>query len=140
MATLCSTKFREHILGPNSFESVFNGGKMQVFSGPQPASADAPATGTLLAEIGAPGGLQFTRYQHYATNKATQLWTLSGLAVGEAGWARLRRAVDDGSHIDFAIGLGDDSLGDFQMRLPLLAITPSTSIIISSWWFLLPPL
>ena len=39
-----------------------------------------------------------------------------------------------------AVGLDDGSPGDFQMRLPTLSITPGTSIVVSSWWFLLPPL
>lgn len=140
MATLCSTKFRALILGPSSFESIFDAGKIQVFSGPQPASADLPASGVLLAEINAPGGLQFVRSGQYATNKVSQQWLMSGVADGLAGWARLRRAGDDGARIDFAIGPGDDSLGDYQLRLPTLAITPATSVIVSSWWFLLPPL
>lgn len=140
MATLCSTRFRSLILGPSSFESIFNGGKIALYSGPQPAAADLPATGLLLAEINAPGGLQFARTDHYASNKPTQVWTLGGLNTGAAGWARLRRAVDDGSCIDFAVGLDDGSPGDFQMRLPTLSITPGTSIVVSSWWFLLPPL
>jgi len=140
MATLCSTKFRSLILGPSSFESIFDGGKIQVFSGAQPATADLPAAGTLLAEITAPGGLQFARFGQYATNKASQQWVMSGIADGLAGWARLQRAGDDGARIDFAIGPGDDSPGDYQLRLPALAITPVTSVIVSSWWFLLPPL
>lgn len=140
MATLCSTKFRALILGPASFESIFDGGKIQVFSGAQPANADQPASGVLLAEIAAPGGLKFSRAGHYATNKLDQGWRMQGLASGVAGWARLQRAVDDGSYIDFAIGPDDDSPGDYQMRLPGLAITSATTINVSSWWFLLPPL
>ena len=140
MATLCSTRFRSLILGPSSFESIFNGGKIEIYSGVQPASADLPASGLMLAEINAPGGLQFARADHYATNTPTQVWTLDGSNTGVAAWARLRRAVDDGAYIDCAIGPDDESPGDFQMRLPTLSITPGTSIIVSTWWFLLPPL
>lgn len=140
MATLCSTRFRSLILGPSSFESIFNGGKIQVFSGLQPESADAEPTGLLLGEITASGGLQFARADHYATNKPTQRWVLGGLNTGIAGWARLQRAVQDNARIDFAIGPDDGSMGDYQMRLPVTTLTPATSIVVSAWWFLLPPL
>ncbi len=140
MATLCSTRFRELILGPQSFDGIFNGGKIEVFEGTQPASADTAAPNAPIAEITAPGGLRFSRYQHYATSLVSQRWTLSGLASGQAGWARLMRTADDGARIDFAIGPADESPGDFQMRLPTLSITPASSIIVSAWWFLLPPL
>lgn len=144
MATLCSTEFRRRLLGPSSFESIFDGGIIQVYSGAQPSSADAPMTGTHLASIDCtPGGLKFQRSLHYATNDVAYPWVLTGVATGTAGWARLFPVVDSGSLaiacIDFAVGLDDDSPGDFQMRLPTLSITPSTTIAIASWWFLLPP-
>lgn len=146
MATLCSTGFRRLILGPASFESIFNGGTIEIYAGAQPASADAFA-GVVLAEITAPGGLRFQRNDHYAFNEAGQPWTLNGVANGTAGWGRLLPASpDDGSvstvlpRIDFAIGPDDDSPGDFQMRLPTVSIAPGTTITVASWWFLLPPL
>lgn len=146
MATLCSTGFRRLILGPASFESIFNGGHINVYSGAQPDAADAAATGTLLAQIDASGGLQFARNDNYAMNDPAQTWTLAGSTTGTAGWGRLvAPGPDTGAstvlpRIDFAIGLDGGDPGDFQMLLPTLAITPSSSIVVSSWWFLLPPL
>lgn len=156
MAVNCSTGFRARILGPGSFESIFNYGCIEIRSGTQPPSADAPASGTLVARITVDGlawnagsnanGLRFTRDGHVARNDASQVWRLTGIAAGTAGWCRLlANAPDDGEHsmtlprVDGAIGLLD-AAGDFQMRLPTLAITPSTVIPIPSWWFLLPPL
>lgn len=144
MATLCSTELRRLILGPASFEAIFNGGLIQVRSGAQPNSADDAPTGTVLATISAAGGLRFQRSGHYVTNDVAQNWLLDGSATGTAGWARLM-AMPDGTGtavpcIDFAIGPDNDEPGDFQMRLPTIEITPSTSIVVASWWFVLPPL
>lgn len=146
MAVVCSTGFRRMLLGPASFESIFNGGQIRVYSDLQPVNADAPATGVLLGTVTASGGLKFVRTDHYAANDPMQSWVLNGSGSGIAGWGRLVAAgADDGSsttlpRIDFAIGLDDGSPGDFQMRLPSIAISPSTSIVVASWWFLLPPL
>lgn len=156
MAVNCSTGFRSRILGPVSFESIFNGGCIEVRSGAQPASADEAATGDLLARVtnngGAwtPGsltnGLRFVRNGIYAGNDLAQDWRLVGLAAGTAGWFRLvANAPDDGSlsvnapRIDGAVG-PLDLPGDYQMRLPSTTITPSAMTTIPSWWFLLPPL
>ena len=146
MATLCSTGFRRLILGPASFESIFNGGQIRIYSGVQPDTADAPIAGSLLGTVTASGGLNFVRTDHYVTNAPAQSWVLNGSATGTAGWGRLVAAgADDGSgsaslpRIDFAIGL-DGEIGDYQMLLPNIAISPSASIVVASWWFLLPPL
>lgn len=146
MATLCSTGFRRLILGPASFESIFNGGKIEIYAGTQPDSADGYA-GYVLAEITAAGGLRFQRSSHYACNEDGQDWTLNGTLTGTATWGRLLPAqADDGDisttapRIDFAVGLDDDSPGDYQMRLPTTAIVPGTTIVVASWWFVLPPI
>lgn len=156
MAVNCSTGFRARIMGPSSFESIFNYGSIEIRTGSQPPSADAPATGLLVARITAGGGewsagsnangLRFTRDGHVARNDASQDWRLAGIAAGTAGWFRLvANAPDDGLHsltlprIDGAIGPLEGA-GDFQMRLPTLSLTPSTAVAIPSWWFLLPPL
>lgn len=146
MATYCSTGFRRKILGPNSFESIFNGGQIKIYSGPQPANADAAVTGELLGTITAPGGLRFVRSDHYVTNDPAQQWMLQGSANGEAGWGRLVAPDPDAGgadlllpRIDFAIGLDGDEPGDFQMLLPTLSLSPTTSIAMSAWWFMLPP-
>lgn len=156
MAVNCSTGFRSRILGPSSFESIFNYGCIEIRTGPQPASADEAATGSLIGRITADGGawvagntangLRFVRNAHVARNDPSQNWILSGLDEGTPGWFRLvGNAADDGGfsvslpRVDGAIGLAE-ATGEFQMRLPVSLITPSTTVVISSWWFLLPPL
>lgn len=156
MAVNCSSGFRSRILGPASFDAIFQNGAIEVRSGPQPDSADAPATGALLGRItntggawtsGSPtNGLRFTRAGIYVTNDPSQTWVLSGLANGEAGWFRLvANATDPGDasathpRIDGAIGPLDVA-GDYQIQLPTTTLSASTAIMIPSWWFVLPPL
>lgn len=154
MAVNCSTGFRAAILGPTAFESIFNGGCIEVYSGAQPAHADMAPTGVLLGRITSGGawsegsstnGLLYQRTGHRVTNSAAQLWALLGVASGTAGWFRMRAISDPGAdsltarRIDGAIG-ALDAPGDFQLRLRNLTLAPSSSAPITSWWFALPPL
>ncbi|HGM6931339.1 TPA: hypothetical protein ACKQDF_000804 [Stenotrophomonas maltophilia] len=157
MAVNTSTGFESLILGPLAFEAIFRAASIEIRSGPQPETADMPASGTLLARITADGGvwqagsadngLRFVRNARYVYKDPAQRWVLRGLAAGAAGWFRLLGNAPDGGglsfdtpRIDGAIGLDDDSLGDFQMRLPTLALTADTSIEFGEWWLATPPL
>jgi len=51
MTLRLSTAARDHINGAGSLKSAFQNGQIQIYSGAQPASADAAPTGTLLATI-----------------------------------------------------------------------------------------
>lgn len=155
MAVRISTGYADLILGNSSFAGIFLNGAIEIYSGAQPASADDAATGTLLGRItrdggawspGSPSnGLQFTKEGRYVSKNAAHSWTLVGVATGTAGWCRLRgNATDVGAsstmpRIDGAVGL-IDTAGDYQLLLPTLSITTSSSIAITSWWYALPPL
>jgi hypothetical protein len=143
MAVRCSTEFRRRILGSSSFESIFNGGRIDLYSSAQPASADDAITGVLVASINPVGGVQFARSGVYAGNDSP--WVLEGAAVGDAGWGRLVGPGTDAGgaslvlpRIDFAVGAEGD-VGDFQMRLPSTSMTLATAIPIPTWWFDLFP-
>ncbi len=154
MAARTSTGYEARILGPFSFDEIFRDGCIEIRSTPQPDTADDAAAGVLLGRITADGGawtegssangLRFSRDGRFATKNLLQRWVLKGSATGVAGHFRLRaNAADPGAQslvhprIDGAIGL-TDAVGDFQMFLPSLAITPSTSIELPSWWFTSP--
>lgn len=144
MAVNCSTGFRQRIIGPHSFESIFDGGTIDVYDGPQPTSANMAPTGTLIGRITYSGGLRFTRSGIFVTSYPSQVWQLQGLASGVAGWCRLRTSNDDNTdsasfpRIDGAIGLLDD-VGDYQLRLPDTNLIAAANIPITTWWWLLPP-
>lgn len=155
MSVNVSTGFRARILGPHSFESIFNGGCIEVRSGTQPDHADMAPTGTLLARITLNGatwtegssvnGLTFNRTGHRVTNPLAPPWVLDGIATGTARWFRVRGITDAGllsttlPRIDGSIGLPEED-GDYQMRLPILTLSASTATPITSWWFVFPPL
>lgn len=155
MATLVSTGYAAAILGPQSFDQIFRYGCIEVYSGSQPDSADAPPTGVMLARITrggawAPGasdnGIEFVRSGRYAMKPSDHQWFLQGVAPGTAGWFRLRaNAPEDAARsvtaprIDGAIGL-DGVAADTQLFLPDLTIGPSTNVVISNFWYAVPPI
>ncbi|MBH1418029.1 hypothetical protein I5U33_07290 [Stenotrophomonas maltophilia] len=157
MAVITSTGFETLLLGPTSFDGIFRNGCIEIRSGIQPARADLPPTGHLLARItrdggpwqagGTANGLHFVRNGRYVYKDPVERWLLRGVANGQAGWFRLVGNEPDLGQISFtapridgAIGLDDGSAGDFQMRLPTLAVTPDTSIELGDWWYAIPPL
>ena len=73
-------------------KGALDGGFINIYSGPQPISADTGATGTLLATVSVNaegGGLHFDAATGGTLNKAAaENWKFTGLAVGTAGWFR----------------------------------------------------
>lgn len=153
MAVRTSTGFAEMSLGPMSFNDIFDGGSIAVYTGTQPETADDAATGTLLGRITLDGGawtagdpangLLFDRIGRYALKRVEDSWVLKGSSPGLAGWARLvGNAPDSGDislslpRIDMAVGLVDDT-GDAQLRLPNPTIASGSSIEILQWFFLI---
>lgn len=156
MSTLYSTGYVEGRNNGASFAALFGLGVIEIYSGPQPASADEAPTGVKLARItrdgapwvpGAPGGgLQFVVGGRYITKHPDHQWRLTGLADGVAGWFRLLgNAVDPGDYslsaprIDGAIALVDTP-GEVEMFMVDTTITPTTSFSVPHWWHGTPPL
>lgn len=155
MATYSSTALRALML--DKFIAAFRYGCIEVYSGAQPASADAAVTGTLLGRVTLGGGswsegsstngLQFERDGIYVGKPTAAHWVLTGIAGGTAGWFRLRANTPDAGaaseslyRVDGAIGL-DGATGDYQLWLPsTLTISASTSVVITSFRYALPPL
>lgn len=153
MTLRVSTKFKELILGPTAFETVFNGGRILVYSGSQPANADFAATGTLLGQItnegqawtagGSAGGIEFARSGAWVTQAAAQSWRLVVTASGTAGWFRLvGKNADSGGasyaapRIDGAIGTN----GATELTLESTTLTAGQNIAVQQFLYTLPPL
>jgi len=93
--------------GANGLKGIFKDAIIEIYSGGQPASADAAATGTKLGQVTlgsgafvegtATNGLEFDPPTGGELTKAVaELWQFKGLAAGVAGWFRLRaNAIDD---------------------------------------------
>lgn len=156
MTVRISTGATARLLGPEAFETIFNGGCIELRSGPQPADADQPATGALLARIttnglawtaGAPaGGLGYERDGRFALKPADAAWRITGLASGTVGWCRIVTAEqDDGNfsitaaRIDGAVA-AHESANPAEFRIPSTTITVGQTVDVDGWWFTLPPM
>jgi hypothetical protein len=153
MTLQVSTKFKERILGRESFEDIFNGGRILIYSGAQPGSADMPATGTLLGQVtangatwypnGAGGGLTFTRSGAFVAKSVAQTWLLEHQAAGVPGWFRLVGPdVDDGG-LSYAVPRLDGGVGNTglaQLVLSNLSFTPGTVVPIQQFLYTIPPI
>ncbi len=156
MTTVVSTGYAAHVaLGSTSFVDAFRDGVIDIYSGPQPGTADAPPSGTLLGQITADGlpwtpgseqgGLRWGADGRYVIKTPGVPWVLTGVAAGTAGWFRLRtNAPDDGElsmdavRLDGAISpVGGEGA---ELWLATTSITPDTAILIQNFWIAVPPL
>lgn len=107
MTVRLSTGLRTALAGSGGFASTFANGVIEIYTGTQPVTPDAAVTGTLLGTVtlasGAftPGtstnGLTFGAPAAGAVSKSGT-WSFNGIAVGVAGWFRLKgNAVDTGA-------------------------------------------
>jgi len=99
-----STGLRNNLVGPLGFAGSFDRGVIEVYTGPQPASANNAVTGVLLGVItlasgafvpGSPdNGLTFDVPSNGAVTKSG-VWSFVGVAAGTAGWFRLKANAPD---------------------------------------------
>ena len=90
MAMRLSTGFRNKWLGATSgagsYQTLFTNCFLRLYSGSQPASADAAETGTLLITF---VDLNWDDAASGVISKAAaETWTANGVADGTAGWGR----------------------------------------------------
>ncbi len=128
--------------GSNGLAGIFKDGVIELYSGTQPATADAAVTGTLLATVtesgaaftpGSPtAGLEFDAPSSGAIAKATgETWQYTGVAAGTIGWFRFKGNAADGGGVDTTAVRIDGSVGqvsgDMVLSNTLIAIgTPGT--------------
>ena len=99
MTLRISTGLATLLAGTTGFSGAMASGVIDIYSGTQPASADAAATGMLLGTVtlnaGAftPGsttnGLTFAAASAGTVSKSG-VWSFVGIAAGTAGWFRFR--------------------------------------------------
>lgn len=153
MSLQVSTRFKELILGTNSFADIFDGGIIQLYSGPQPASADMPATGTLLGVVtnlgqswspgGSAGGLLFSQDGMWARNHPSQNWMMTVTTTGTVGWFRLAGKLADTNGLSYSAPRMDGRVGagtGVEMHLPSTALTVGQTLPIQQFYFSFPPL
>ncbi len=128
--------------GADGLRGIFYNGVIRVYSGAQPASADAAPTGTLLGSITKDGaafvegvatnGLTLGAPVGRTVSKSTDVWKFTGVAAGTMGWFRLQaNAVDDDSvstslsRIDGSIGI---TSGDMRVTSVTSAIGSTATV------------
>lgn len=107
---------------------VFKDCFLNIYTGAQPASADAAPTGTKLVTIysdGAAAGLEFDEaVAGVMAKKATETWSGPGLANGTAGWFRLYLPGDAEGLSTTEIRLdGACGISGAQLNMSSLSIT-----------------
>lgn len=153
MTLRVSTKFKDLILGPTAFETIFNGGRILVYSGAQPTSADAAIAGVLLGQItanglawaagGSDGGLTFERSNGVVRKAAAQPWKLTVSATGVAGWFRLVGRLEDSGGQSYAAPRIDGSVGTSSLAQLVLgnpSLTAGDVRDIPQFLYSIPPL
>jgi hypothetical protein len=95
MALRLSTGLRNALVGgSDSFKDLLNNGWMDIYTGAQPANADAIETGTKLVRIsstsgvGASDGLKFGTAAAGVLPLTTPAWQGVVTPAGQAGWFR----------------------------------------------------
>jgi len=71
MAIRQSTGLRNFLNNYGSYKNAFTGGKLLLYSGSQPATADTAASGTLLCTVSLGSGTWTAETQSYATCELT---------------------------------------------------------------------
>ena len=151
MTIKLSTGLRTAMAGTTGFGATFEKGVIHIYSGPQPVSADAPATGTLLGVVtgdagpfsfGSPtNGLEFSPAAAGGVAKSdSQDWKFKGLANGTAGWFRLMGNASDALGNSSTLPRLDGSVGTSgaDLNLSNIAITTGTPATIDVFSFGIP--
>lgn len=139
MTVRLSTGLRTNLAGPTGFGATFEAGVMHIYSGPQPATADSPVTGTLLGIVtkdgaafvaGSPtNGLSFDDpVAGIVAKQPADAWRFTGLAIGTAGYFRLIGNAADAGGSSTTLPRLDGSIGTSSGDLKL----SNTSVVVGS--------
>ena len=132
--------------GADGLRGIFTNGVIKLYTGAQPADADAAPTGTLLGDITV-GGLAFV--EGSATNglnlgapvgkvvsKASgETWKFTGSAAGTIGWFRFQANAVDNDSVSTSLSRIDGSVGitSGDMRLTSVTSAIGTSITLDTF-------
>jgi len=143
MTIRASTGLKNAMLGTVGLKGATANGVLRIYSGAQPASADAAVIGTLLMEVtldggafshGSPtNGLNWDTPVNGTTSKpVADTWKGTGIAAGVAGWGRYySNPLDDGSsstslaRVDMSVGKGT---GDLQLSNVNVAVAAPITV------------
>ena len=150
MTVRLSTKTRDNLAGTTGFAATFANGVIDIYSGTQPATADAAITGTLLGRVtlnsgnftaGSPtNGLTFAAASGGSVSKSG-VWSFNGVAAGTAGWFRLKGNALDNDALSTILPRVDGSIATSgaDMNLSNISVAVSSPNTIDSFNFSVPP-
>ena len=132
MTVRLSTQLRTNLAGSTGFAATFANGVIEIRTGSQPVTADAAVTGTLLGTVTlnsgafadgvATNGLTFAAAAAGAVSKSG-VWSFNGIAVGVAGWFRLRGNAADAGGVSTVLPRLDGSVATSGADLNLSNIS-----------------
>ena len=146
MTIRLSTGLRTNLAGTTGFGATFANGVIEVYSGAQPATADAAVTGTLLGTVTlnsaaftpgtATNGLTFAAAAAGAVAKSG-VWSFAGVAAGTAGWFRLKANAVDAGAISAVLPRLDGSIAvsgaDLNLSNVTIAVGAPTTVDSFTW-------
>jgi hypothetical protein len=151
MALQLSTGLRNGMLNSTGLTEALNDGVIYIYTGAQPATADAAIQGTLLGTVtvnngawaaGSPtNGLGFDAPSSGVLSKAAaEVWRMLGVATGTAGWFRfVGNAADAGALSTTLPRLdGTVAVSGGDMNLSSVSIVTSAPTTIDVFQFTLP--
>lgn len=138
MTIKLSTGLRTGMCGTVGFAEAFANGVIHIYSGPQPNTADAAASGTLLGVVTtdagpfafgtATNGLAFDVAADAKVAKAAAVWKFFGIANGTAGWFRLMGNPADNLGVSTTLPRFDGSIGTSGADLALSNISVAVGV------------
>lgn len=151
MSLKFSTGLRNGMLNATGLKEAFTNGVMYLYSGPQPANADAAVQGTLLAIVteGAgsfsfgtsTNGLNFDAPVLNVIEKAAgEDWQAACIAAGTIGWFRLMGNATDSLGSSTSLKRIDGSVGisGADLNQPYTTVVEGTPITITEFQITLP--
>lgn len=147
MTVRLSTGLRNKMLdggATGGIKGSLNLGFINIYSGPQPLTADLGATGTLLGTVSVNAGgtgLTFDAAAAGVIAKAVaETWKFNGAAAGTAGWFRFYAAAGTPSAASSSEARIDGSIAasGADMNLSNISVVVSAPNTIDSFQFTLP--
>ncbi len=140
------------VITGGSIRDVFKQGVLKIYSGSQPATADAAVTGTLLLTItvgaqpftagNCTNGLEFGAAANGMVSKGTSYWQGTAVASAEAGWFRLSANGTDGTGVSTTLPRIDGAItetgGGGEIEMSDTTVTSGNVTTIDTFTISLP--
>lgn len=149
MTIKASTGLRNKLLDTNPFKTIFNLGFLNIYAGPEPATADAALVGgthTLLCAISnnnTATGITFAASASSGaiTKNLSETWSKAAVATGTAAFFRLVAAGDTGaSSTTEARVQGSVGTSGADLNLTTVSLVSATIYTVDSFSITLPTL